>query len=724
MLVHDFEYWAHQILEKAREKIGHLYPPGEDGMPVVGYFWARTAPCSNPQCRAEIPLLHSFLLCNKDKKKVALTMTVRGKKTEFGIAKGKEIKRTEGTMLKRGDCQCPVCNQVTPVEDLRTAGLEGKLGERMVAVITDTPKGKDYRPVEDTDLKAFAKAAKLAESVERPGEPILPEITDADSEDASNSTGIRVHLYGYKTWGSLFNPRQLLAMQTFIGVLNDTVLATEWRYRDAEYGDANRVLLALLVSRNAARMSSFGLYHTSGEKIEHPFGRQAVPMVWDYPEVNPFSESTGGVEGGIDWMVRVLTHESGSAASPRVSCGDGAALRIDDGVADLAATDPPYFDAISYADLSDYFYVWLKRSVGEAMPDVFSTPLTPKGEEATALRHRHGGDMDKAKKHFSSKLAACLAEAKRICKPTGVISVMFAHQSTEAWTALINALFEAGLTVTATYPIDTELTTALKSWQSVLMSSITVVCRPRRAGGKAAFKDIKAEVENVVKESVHRFFDVYHFRGADLIVACYGPAVGVFGKYERVERREGTLVGVPELLELVKESALKAIAGEFTGDVLSRLYYVWTNLYGVAEQAWDDAVKVVQMGGDSEDPTEVARGHGLLVVEGSKCRLALLGDRQGRKTLGEDVDAPLIDQLHRAMLFWKRERRAELVEYLRERGLDEDGRFWKLAQALFEVLPRDVEDWKLVSALLGERENLRTEAKRGRRPKDKTLFEG
>jgi adenine-specific DNA methylase len=725
-LAEDVERWAKRILERARERIGHLYPPGQDGHPVVGYLWARTAPCSNPTCRAEIPLLRSLLICNKRNKRVALTMQIEGKDVRFGIAKGSEIKRTEGTMLNRGDCRCPICGQVTPVEDLRRAGLEGKMGERMVAVIVDTPEGKDYRPVEPTDLEAFEQAKRLARDVERPSELILPEITGND-EDIANSTGIRVHLYGMKTWGSLFNPRQLLAMQTFVEELRRALRELERQEPDSDYRQALAAYLGLWVSRIAMRGSNVGIWHTSGEKIEHPFGRQAIPMVWDYPETNPFNEATGGALGQIHWITRFIEHESPPpdliCHPADVFCRDGARLPLETESVDVVVTDPPYFDQIAYGDLSDFFYVWLKRGLGDVFPEVFATPLTPKGDEATALKHRHEGDAHRAEEHFVSKLAECFAEAKRICKPGGIHAVMFAHQSTKAWAALVNALFQAGLTITATYPIETELTTALKREKSALESSITVICRPREVGAAASFRQVRREIERVVAESAHRFFE-YGFRGADLIVACYGPAVGVFGRYERVERADGTRVEVPELLELAKVSALKAIAGEFQGDALSRLYFVWANLYGIGEQAWDDARLVVQIGGEGEDAMDVARRHGLFVVNGARCRLALLKDREGIRRLGEVPDSPLIDQLHRAMLLWKEERRADLVRYLIEHDLLDHAPFWKLAQMLFEVLPHDQEDWKLIRALLGERETLQREARiQGAPVRERTLFE-
>jgi adenine-specific DNA methylase len=707
VLAYDVEYWAKWILERARKEIGHLYPAGEDGKPVVGYLWVRTAPCSNPTCRAEIPLLRSLLVCNKDGKRVALTIKRKGKEVVFGIAKNRDIKETAGTMIEkgRGSVRCPICQQTTPVEDLRRAGLEGKMGERMVAVITDTPKGKDYRAVESIDEEAFEKAKRLAKNVERPSEK------HADA----TSAGLRVHNYGFKTFGSLFNPRQLLAMQTFMTALHEAISELEKNQSSTEYRKAVSAYLALWVNRIAMRSSSVGVWHTSGEKIEHPFGRQAIPIVWDYPEADPFNEVTGGAIGQLEWMLRVIEHESSQSSSEVNSAQilnvDAARLPLGKHDVDTVVTDPPYFDAIAYADLSDFFYIWLKRGLGEILPEAFTTPLTPKSDEATALKHRHNGDAEEAKKHFTVKLAACFTETKRVCNPDGVIAVMFAHQDTEAWTALINALFDAGLTVTATYPIDTELITALKALKSALASSITVICRPREVGAASSFRDVRRQIDDVVAKSVHRFFE-YGLRGADLIVACYGPAVGVFGRYERVERADGTLVGVPELLALVRESALKAIAGEFEGDNLSRLYFVWANLYGVGEQAWDDARLVVQIGGEAESAMEVARSRGLFVVDGSTVRLALLADRSDRRNLGNDPNAPLIDQLHHMMMHWKREERSEIVSFLWQRQLLDDTRFWKLAQALFEVLPHETEDWKLVSALLGERETFKTEAKK------------
>jgi adenine-specific DNA methylase len=715
LLAHDIEKWAKWILEKARDKIGHLYPPGKDGRPVVGYLWARTAPCSNPSCCREIPLLRSLLVCNKKDKKVALTMKVERNSTEiyFQIAKDKSITRTEGTKRERGPAICPFCEQPTSEDELRQAGQDGRMGERMVAVIIEGKDGKDYRLVEEQDLVAFRMAEAI--DVERPREPI-----------EEGQWNVKTWLYGMNTWGSLFNIRQLAVNSTFVETLHEALEIIKNEIKDKEYQKAIAIYLGLWISKIVSFNATVCIWAATSEIIKNPFGRQAIPMNWDYPEANVISDSSGSASTQLRYMLDVIKHEqSSNGYNPAfVTIGDAAHFDLGKPKSFITVTDPPYFDQIAYADLSDYFFVWLKRAIGEEVPDILSTPLSPKSDEATALKHRHNGSEQEADQHFKSKLAKVFTKSLQTLNPGGVISIMFAHQSTKAWTALVHAIFEAGLTVDATWPIDTEMITALKASMSSLSSSVTVVCRPRVVGSAAAFKDVRKEIEDVVQKSVKRFWN-YGYRGADLIVACYGPAVGVFGKYERVEKADGTLVEIPELLELARKAARDAIAGEFRGDNISTLYYVWANLYGAGQQAWDDARLVVQIGGDVESAMEVARGHGIFVVDGSKCRLALLADREKRRGLGIDPNPPLIDALHRSMLLWREEKRPELIRYLGERDLLEDGPFWKLGQALFEVLPRDIEDWKLINALLSERQTLRAEGKKlGIQEAQFDLFEG
>ncbi len=703
VLVYDFEYWANCVLDRVRRKIKHLYPAGRDRRPVLAYLWARTIPCSNPSCQAQIPLLRSLLVRSKAPK-VALALEVdrEMKEISFGIARGDQIKRTQGTKRARGPALCPYCNQSTSGEEIRIASRAGQMGEQMVCVVVEGEKGKDYRTVEDLDLVGFVRAKKV--EVEFPGERI-PE----------NQWNVRQWLFGMNTWGSLFNPRQLVAIQMFVASFHEVFKMMEQAIPDKKYRLALGLYLGLWIDRVAVFNNSFTRWRSSHQKSETPFGGQSIPMIWDYPEVNPLANSSGTASTQLRYMLKVIEHErttnEGTYQEPTVLLGNAASLPLESGIAHCVVTDPPYDDAIAYSDLSDFFYIWLKRSIGSLFPDVFTTPLTPKSDEAVSLRHRHDGSQERARTHYRQLLEESFRETLRLVREPKLVTVMFAHQSTDAWTALILALFEAGLSPNATWPIATEMPkTALALGTASLETSVTVVCRPRDVGSAISFKQVRGEIEESVHHSVKRFWS-YGFRGADLIVACYGPAVGVFGKYERVEKADGTLVGIPELLDLARRTARDTIAGEFRGDSLSTLYYVWANLYGTTEQAWDDARLVVQIGGDQDSAMEVAREHGIFVLDGPKCRLAVLEDRAGRPSLGRDQNPPHIDALHQSMLLWKEEKRQDLVTYLGERNLLEDGPFWKLAQALFEVLPRDLEDWKLVNALLGERQTLRMEGK-------------
>jgi len=507
-----------------------------------------------------------------------------------------------------------------------------------------------------------------------------------------------------------------VAMQAFVSCLREALVEMQSKISDEEYRKAIAAYLGLWLDRIAVFGNSVTRWRSSHQKSETPFSGQAIPMIWDYPEVNPLANSSGTASTQLHYMLKVIEHESEPSAAgrenTRVHLGSAAALPLPSSSVDCVITDPPYDDAISYADLSDFFYVWLKRSIGTEYPDVFATPLTPKGDEATSLKHRHDGSQEQARQHYRQLLTESFAEALRLAREPKVVTVMFAHQSTDAWTALVSALFDAGLSPIASWPIATEMPkTALALGTASLETSVTVACRPRIAGSATSFKAVRGEIASAVRESVKRFWG-YGFRGADLIVACYGPAVGVFGKYERVEKADGTLVDIPELLDLARQAARDAIAGEFRADNLSTLYYVWANLYGAGEQSWDDARLVVQIGGDEDNAMEVARNHGIFKLDGARCSLALLTDRASKRNLGLEPNPPLIDALHRCMLLWKEERRGDLVAYLAARDLLENGPFWNLAQALFEVFDRNLEDWKLASALLSERPTLRTEGKR------------
>lgn len=725
-LAHDVDYWAQWVLKKVEEEIGHCYPDDELGKKTVAFLWVRTVQCSNPSCTATIPLFSSFWLCKTPTKSIALK-PIYDKKTKvisYKIVAGKDIDfDPEVGLSDRGNATCPFCESVTSAREIRNAGKKNAIGDKMVAVIIDGNSGKEYRIATKADLQAFDKTA--IEKVEIPQEAILPEITaNLDAVKRQNSTGIRVHLYGMTTWGSLFNHRQLLMLNTFSRIINSAFTHLKEQH-DEEYSKAVIAYLGLWLDRIALASTAVGRWHTGRETIEHPFSRQAIPMIWDYPEVNPFSKKTGSASNHLEWIRQYLIRENHFYPC-EVLLGSATHIsQIQSNSLHAVVTDPPYYDAIGYADLSDFFYVWLKRSLGKFFPEVFKTPLTPKKEEVTSLKHRHDSE-EKSKFHFESLLTESFREARRMIKDDGVVSIMFAHQSTEAWTAFVKAILDAELNITASWPIDTEMKNkigAVSDQKSAfLSSSVTVVCRKRNKGSIASFKEVRRELEKVVEDSISRFWQL-GFRGADLIVSTFGPAVGVFGMYERVEKADGTLVSVADLLLLVRELAFRQIVGGLQTDELSRAYIGWLNLYGLGEEEWDDAQKTIQMGTDINIQDAVLQK--IFIKDGNKVRIADLSDRSTMPKLGESKKALMIDKLHRAMLFWKKEDREALVHYLANINGDSE-EFWKLAQALFEILPNGHPDWKIVQALLSDKSALVTAAKHSAKsdsqPKQDSLF--
>lgn len=693
-LAHDVEFWANGVLERVRANIGYLYPSLGGAKTPVAYYWVRNLPCSNPTCRAEIPLLRSYWLCRKPKKAVALRLVVEKEAMciSFEIAEGEAIDFDPSeTLNNRGNVRCPICSEVTPVKDVRAAAKRGAMGEQLVAVIEDGAHGKEYR-IATAEDEAASSSAELIE-IERPEERMPTHLT-----------GGSCVTYGFTTWGSLFNRRQLVAVQTFVRCVRTAQEEMARRGWDPEYTKAIAAYLGLWVDRIASRLTAVGMWDNASEKTQTPFGRQAIPMTWDYPEVNPFSGSTGGADGQLGWLLRYLVREQGVAPS-RCLMGSAAEVGVLGRIAlDAVITDPPYYDAISYADLSDFFYVWLKRTVGDVFPEVFKTPLSPKSEECTSLPHRFAS-ASQARDHFELLLTQSFAQAKQLIRSDGVVAIMFAHQSTEAWTAFVRAILDAGLTITASWPIDTENTKAgLKGQKATLASSVTVVCRKREVGAAAAFADIKRELEATIASSLDRVWKL-GFRGADLIVSTFGPAVGVFGKHERVEKADGSDVTVPELLELVRDMAFRQIVQELPADELTRAYVAWLNLYGTETAPYDRAQKTIQMG-TKADIGDVTDRHHLFVRDGSAIRAALVADRAEMPKLGEAKTATHIDRVHRAMLFWKKQDRTGLVSFLLSSGSHADDSFWRVLQALREVLPGGSEDAKLAQVLLSERDSL------------------
>lgn len=688
-LAWDVEYYSKKMLRMAEEEIGHLYPADENGNKPVAYYWARVGTCANPSCGAKVPLLRGFYLCDKADKKVHLHPVVNGKDIQFKVKNGKSLIDGWGN---RGNFVCPCCNNVIDVKTLKKQSIAGKLEERLLAVICEGNNSKKYR----LPTKEEIEATKDIVETYRPNQ-----------EKERNSAGGDMHSWGITKWGQLFTNCQLFALNTFVAKLK--LIENELPF-EKDYNKVMVTYLAVLLDRLAVVNTSFGRWHVSGEKLEHPFSRQAIPFIFDFPESNPFCTSTGSATNQIEWITRYIGLESDTSFF--AICHNASSSDINQFPAkflDAAITDPPYFDAIAYADLSDFFYVWQKRTLANQYPDTFAYPLTPKSEECTALKHHHQSNTERAKIHFQNKLLSIFTAINNQVSNNGILSIMFAHQSTEAWTTLINSILNAKMNITGSWPFDSELGNRMIALDTLaLASSVTVSCRPSQRSGIGSFREVKNAIVSTVGKVVHELY-TYGFRGADLLTACFGFAVAEFGKYEKVEKASGDEVTVQELLEMARESAFNAIISDINTDDTTRFYIGWLNLFGFTDAQHDDVRRITQIGLNI-DINELLSNH-ILLRNGNKQTLATVADRTCKyPKIGLSNNPLTIDKVHRAMYLFSGSR-AELVSYIAKVASSTEDSFWRVVTALAEVLPSGTNDHTLASGLAANKESLLRDAK-------------
>ncbi len=718
-LLEAVRHWGNWVLEEARKELERFYPKDKDGCIPVGYIWARTLPCQNPECGAEIPLMHQTWLARKDNKKVALRMIPdrRRKQVEFEIVEGNKIDfdPEEGT-VSRAHVRCPICGSTSDDHATRKLFRENKSGQRMVAVVLRHPHhtGKTYRLATERDVECFNAAEAVLENKRQklwaawgidpvPDEPLPLERPSPNARGLSAITR-----YEMKRWADLFNPRQKLALITFgekTRQAHQQMLAKSW---EGDFAKAVSTYLALALDMSAAFANTLARWENTSQIIKHLFSRQALAMLWDYVELNPLSGSTGSWEGGWDYYLETVAHltaiPSPQSAPSQVLHGSARALPWPDNYFDAVLTDPPYYDNVPYSDLSDFFYVWLKRTVGELYPQLFATPLTPKSEEII-WHQRHGGSYDAGKEFFEHEIATAFRELRRVLKPGGIAVVVFAHKTTEAWEAILNALLGAGIYMTSSWPVHTEMEARVNAQETAsLASSVYMVCRKRENSEVGEFPSVKLDIERRVREKLEKFWSE-GIRGADFFMSAIGPAVEIFGRYERVEKLSGEPVAVAELLDhvekVVSEFALERILGsaELGGvDPETRFYLLWRWTYNHARVKFDEARKLATAVG-----TELTTlwGPGQFVSKEKEC-VRVLGpkDREkDKKFLNQVGFNTMVDALHRACIHWERGERRQLKEHLGQ-TYGANNIFWRVAQNIADVLPSGDKEKQLLQGLL------------------------
>lgn len=599
-LADDVRRWGRQVRDCAERDLTRFYPRDPDGAVPMAYLWARTITCEGPGCGAEVPLIRSLWLVKKRDRSVALKLVpnARAKRVDLELLQDTKAADVGDGTVARGSATCPCCGFTTAVASVRQQLMKRRGGAddaKLLAVVTTYPHepGRHYRLADRRDIDAVEEAKK--ERDRRQEQDSGPLSFVPNEEICLNEIRrISVPLYGMKTWGDLFTPRQALALGVLSAQVREIPIAGKTRGAQAE-ADGVRTCLALVVDRQVDATSSLSRWHATRELITGMFGRQALGMVWDFAEVNPFADASGGLAGAIEWVAKVCeANASACAGSGHVDLADAAHHPLPDDSANAVVTDPPYYDAVPYSHLSDLFYVWLRRTVGSLYPALFSSPLVQKDAEIVVDRPHHLSKSTKDVGFYEDALRQAFSEARRVLRPDGIAVVVFASKTTASWEAVLKAIIDAGWVVGASWPVDTEMGARVSAQgQARLASSVHISCRPRenadgslRHGDVGDWRDVLSELPKRISEWLPRLTEE-GVVGADAIFACLGPALEIFSRYSIVEKASGEQVTLREYLEqvwaAVSKEALNLIftkadadASGFEEDARLTAMWLWT----------------------------------------------------------------------------------------------------------------------------------------------------
>ena len=620
-LAEDVRYYGQWMRDEAEKRIGHLYPKIKvtaemaKGRPdlkkyagkeltVIAWLWARTVKSPNPAfSKIEVPLASTFMLSTKAGKEAYVEPVIQKNGYHFIVKVGKpkdaEVAKN-GTKLSRGaNFRCLMSDTPMEPQYIKDEGKAGRMGARLMAIVAEGDKGRVY--IAPTD--EHKKVAEEAKPNWKPETPL-----------GHDPRALWTPPYGLETYGDLFANRQLVALNTFSDLVSEAIQQAQSDIVKSDlpdhlkslckgevgrqYNEAIGVYLAIAVSRISSYWSSLTSHDTSREKITSVFARQAIPMVWDFMEGNPFSETSGNFLYSIDAAYKSLL----SLPAVRI----GVANQSDAGTQDtssekLVSTDPPYYDNIGYADLSDFFYVWLRRSLKTINPELFVTLAVPKAEELVATPYRHGGKVN-AEKFFLEGMTKAMRRLSMRSHKGFPVTIYYAFKQSESktdagisstgWETFLEAVIRAGFAITGTWPMRTEMTgRALeRSGTNVLASSIVLVCRPcapsaptatRRDFVSALKKDLPSALKNLQKGNI---------APVDLAQASIGPGMAIYTKFAKILDADGKSLSVRMALSLINQTldeVLEEQEGEFDGD--TRWALAWFDQYGFSEGSFGDA---------------------------------------------------------------------------------------------------------------------------------------
>jgi putative DNA methylase len=639
-LADDVRYYGKWIREQALERIGHLYPkvklPKEHGggeATVIAWLWARTVVCPNPACGVQMPLVRSFALSTKSGKHEWVEPVVDHihRAIRFEIKTG-EGNAPEATVNRRG-ARCLACGTAVPLDHVRSEGRAGRMSKQLMAVVAQGRRERFYLP-------PMAEHEAIAASAEPSGVP--------ETDLPLQALGFRVQLYGMTHHRDLFTQRQLAALTTFSDLVSEARRRLISDGASEEYAAAVATYLGMGVSRLSDICNSLCMWENTKTQVRHLFTRQAISMLWDFAEANVFADAAG------DFGVTLGNLAKAIEATPARGKGDAAQL---DATTQLSAgrvfsTDPPYYDNIGYADLSDFFYVWLRRSLSSVYPDLFSTLLVPKKQELVAAPERFGGDKDAAQRFFEEGSALAFGAMRRSQHPEFPLTVYYAFKQAEdeddedgeagvastGWETMLEGLMKAGFQITATWPARSELGNRMRGQGSnALASSIVLACRARQdAAPITTRKDFLVSLKKELPRAL-RNLQKGNIAPVDLAQAAIGPGMAVFSRYKKVLETDGTPMRVRTALSLINQGldeVLTELESEF--DPYTRWALAWFEQHQFDEGLYGEAEVLATAKALSISHLAEA---GILHSRAGKVRLLR------REELPEDWDPSRIDRL-------------------------------------------------------------------------------
>jgi putative DNA methylase len=616
-LADDIDKWGKWLVKRAKEELADLYPSpsvdndtgtieGIDGpAPIpVAYLWTRTVPCPNPALEPhELHLVRQTWLRQKEGNYAALrpvvdrkTLTVEYQVVEAATKDGLGFDPATGST--RGSSTCRVCGATVTADDVKVEGKAGRIGRKLMGVgyMLGGKRGKRY--VGSVDATDFVPADTVIddrlERIVATGVVGIPENLLPDND----SKNIRPPLYGMRTVGALFTNRQLVTLLTSCRLVQEAHREMIEKGMDRERAKAIATYLGMAIDRVADRCSTLCRWHNTAEKTEGTYARQALPMIWDYSETYPFSGSSGDLSQAFVGVAKVARH-CAAAGDPAVVVRQSATDYVAGGPFDAVITDPPYYDNISYSDLSDYFYAWLQQSIGPLYPEHLSGPSTPKRKEVVAAPYRHDGDSEKAMQAYDKMMAEAFARRREELKRGAPLIVVYAHQTYAGWATLISALRRAGFVIVEAWPLDTEMPTrALGQNAASLASSIFLVARRRETEEVGDWvNDVQPELQRIVAERVAELPEM-GVSGDDLVISTIGAGLRAYTAYSNVELPNGEALTPDQYLEEVQREVVEAVLAEVFGlarsgislvDPITRFYVMGRFEFGTSWVEYDKA---------------------------------------------------------------------------------------------------------------------------------------